>query len=257
MGQDTVTPTEAEIGGKVGEGKNGTFKRVKERFSMRKKKSDKKVECKEDKDTQNNGDVVVSVDKEGEQDTKKTSFVQKVIDFFSKKKKNKQEEPDDVKVEEVIDEVKDVPTEEPKEPSIREPDPSPTPSPPPPRPITPASKPPVAPRAAFLAGTGRPPSSATASQSRPISQLDVALKQFKESTMASRENLRISQQDLREVEQVVNSTVRQSSLSRNNSLRRSTGQGTTIPITLSNSLADLRQRDRENIAKDRASLCVN
>ena len=77
--------------------------------------------------------------------------------------------------------------------------------------------------------------------------------------MASRENLRSSQQDLREVEQSVNSAVRQISLSRNNSLRRSSGQGHTIPITLSNSLTDLRQKQiKETRAHmDRASLCVN
>merc|ERR1719318_2326062 len=38
----------------------------------------------------------------------------------------------------------------------------------------------------------RPPSSATTAQSRPVSQLDAALKQFKLSTAASRENLRSS-----------------------------------------------------------------
>jgi len=49
----------------------------------------------------------------------------------------------------------------------------------------------------------RPPSSATTTQSRPVSQLDVALKQFKLSTAASRENLRSSRVDISQVEEHV------------------------------------------------------
>ena len=53
----------------------------------------------------------------------------------------------------------------------------------------------------------RPPSSATTRQSRPVSQLDVALKQFKFSTAASRENLRSSRVDISQVEEQVKAMV--------------------------------------------------
>ena len=53
----------------------------------------------------------------------------------------------------------------------------------------------------------RPPSSATTAQSRPVSQLDVALKQFKLSTAASRENLRSSRVDISQVEEQVKAMV--------------------------------------------------
>jgi len=53
----------------------------------------------------------------------------------------------------------------------------------------------------------RPPSSATSTQSRPVSQLDAALKQFKVSTAASRENLRSSRVDISPVEEKVKTLV--------------------------------------------------
>merc|ERR1712128_383343 len=53
----------------------------------------------------------------------------------------------------------------------------------------------------------RPPSSATTAQSRPVSQLDSALKQFKLSTAASRENLRSSRVDISQVEEQVKAMV--------------------------------------------------
>merc|ERR1711997_99527 len=49
----------------------------------------------------------------------------------------------------------------------------------------------------------RLPSSATTTHTRPMSQLDEALKQFKLSTAASRENLRNSRQDLHQMEEQV------------------------------------------------------
>jgi len=53
----------------------------------------------------------------------------------------------------------------------------------------------------------RIPPSATSTQSRPVSQLDAALKQFKVSTAASRENLRISRVDLEKMEDTVRNIV--------------------------------------------------
>ena len=53
----------------------------------------------------------------------------------------------------------------------------------------------------------RPPCSATTAQSRPVSQLDAALKQFKLSTAASRENLRGSRVDISQVEEQVKTMV--------------------------------------------------
>jgi len=56
--------------------------------------------------------------------------------------------------------------------------------------------------------TGRRiPPSATSTQSRPVSQLDAALKQFKVSTAASRENLRSSRVDLEKMEDTVRNIV--------------------------------------------------
>ena len=55
----------------------------------------------------------------------------------------------------------------------------------------------------FLSAGRRLPSSATTSHTRPMSQLDEALKQFKLSTAASRENIRNSRQDLSQMEEQV------------------------------------------------------
>eukprot|EP00092_Neocalanus_flemingeri_P076532 GFUD01094947.1.p1 GENE.GFUD01094947.1~~GFUD01094947.1.p1 ORF type:complete len:274 (+),score=122.97 GFUD01094947.1:43-864(+) len=53
----------------------------------------------------------------------------------------------------------------------------------------------------------RPPCSATTAHSRPVSSLDAALKQFKLSTAASRENLRSSKVDISQVEEQVKAMV--------------------------------------------------
>merc|ERR1712203_767447 len=100
-------------------------------------------------------------------------------------------------------------------------------------------------------GPGRPPihprtttpSSATANVSRPVSDLDSALRQFKLSTAESRESLRTlgSRQDLTQVEERVREAVGKSlSRSRQGSLRRAANGATSIPITLSVSLQELR-----------------
>merc|ERR1719186_874232 len=67
-------------------------------------------------------------------------------------------------------------------------------------PVISASRPP-------LPTMRRPPCSATTAQSRPVSQLDSALKQFKLSTAASRENLRSSRVDISQVEEQVKAMV--------------------------------------------------
>ena len=67
-------------------------------------------------------------------------------------------------------------------------------------PIVSSSRPP-------LPSMRRPPSSATTAQSRPVSQLDAALKQFRLSTAASRENLRSSKVDISQVEEQVKTMV--------------------------------------------------
>merc|ERR1712013_393598 len=67
-------------------------------------------------------------------------------------------------------------------------------------PIVSSSRPP-------LPSLRRPPSSATTAQSRPVSQLDAALKQFRLSTAASRENLRSSKVDISQVEEQVKTMV--------------------------------------------------
>jgi len=87
------------------------------------------------------------------------------------------------------------------------------------------------------------PSSATANVSRPVSDLDSALRQFKLSTAESRESLRTlgSRQDLTQVEERVREAVGKSlSRSRQGSLRRAANGATSIPITLSVSLQELR-----------------
>jgi len=101
-------------------------------------------------------------------------------------------------------------------------------------------------------GPGRPPihprtttpSSATANVSRPVSDLDSALRQFKLSTAESRESLRTlgSRQDLTQVEERVREAVGKN-LSRQGSLRRGTNGTTSIPITLSISLQELRAKE--------------
>merc|ERR1719318_1128046 len=53
----------------------------------------------------------------------------------------------------------------------------------------------------------RPPSSATTARSRPVSELDATLRQFKLSTAASRENLMSSRVDISQVEEQVKAMV--------------------------------------------------
>jgi hypothetical protein len=58
-----------------------------------------------------------------------------------------------------------------------------------------------------LPSTRKPPSSESTAHTRPVRQLDTALKQFKVSTTASRENLRSSRVDISQVEDQVKTMV--------------------------------------------------
>merc|ERR1719317_955113 len=64
------------------------------------------------------------------------------------------------------------------------------------RPIPSSGRPP-------LPVTRRHPASASCTMSRPVTELDIALKQFRLSTAASRENLRNSRLDISQMEQQV------------------------------------------------------
>lgn len=88
-----------------------------------------------------------------------------------------------------------------------------------------------------LPGPGRRlPSSATTSHTRPMSQLDEALKQFKLSTAASRENLRNSRQNLSQMEEQVKVQLRSRPATPVIGLRAHQPDN-----KLSSSLSDLRQ----------------
>jgi len=198
--------------------KSGTLDRVKERLSMRKNKKAKVEEPVKDNDdiakSENNSsrkdsniDNNEAVGDQPEQETKdekvKTeTFLQRLLRLFrSKKKKNKDgndaedeangEHVDEEKCEvDLSDEDKEVLAicgEDKNEPQT-------VPS------IT-TTKPP-------LPVSRRLPSSATTAHTRPMSQLDDALKQFKLSTAASRENLRNSRQDLNQMEEQVKVAIR-------------------------------------------------
>jgi len=87
-----------------------------------------------------------------------------------------------------------------------------------------------------LPGGRRLPCSATTSHTRPMSQLDEALKQFKLSTAASRENIRNSRQDLSQMEEQVKVQLRSRPATPVLSLRPQ-----QLDVKLSSSLSDLRQ----------------
>jgi len=212
---------------------SNVFVRVKERLSTRSKKKQKKDKIIEDgtnetsvkendipKDeelnTENESDTTNNVLQDKEEETKpnkEENIFQKLLrrfSFRSKKKKeefiavkedNSEHENEDIsKVDSNKDDTKSLSsvdeelsalckenTEEPQEttPSV---------------PAISSSRPP-------LPTTRRPPSSATTAQSRPVSQLDAALKQFRLSTAASRENLRSSRVDISQVEEQVKTMV--------------------------------------------------
>ena len=214
------------------EKKENVFERVKERLSMRSKKKIKEVhEFPHDKEVKKQHQIQKEQTNETandkEQETGKTDPEKKKkeenifqrllkrLSFRSKKKKVRNattsEEEGDKNIEEAgADEDPDLQNETKSlsETSIandmeisalcrddnEEKETSPS------IPVMSSSRPP-------LPTIRRPPCSATTAQSRPVSQLDAALKQFKLSTAASRENLRSSRVDIFQVEEQVKAMV--------------------------------------------------
>jgi len=94
----------------------------------------------------------------------------------------------------------------------------------------------------------RPPASASSTLSRPVTQLDSALKQFRLSTAASRENLRNSRVDISQVEQQVKTMVTSRPSTPSTGGRRSRAPPENVYLTeqwakLSASLTDLRKKE--------------
>merc|ERR1712128_288845 len=227
-----------EIGevGKEEKPTENVFVRVKERLSKRYKKKKKeikpidhnkeslnengleekevKMECKSDiKITSAAAESEENGETSQPQQEKQENFFKRIFKRFPSRSKKKKEKSDSSKNDDTIDVEKDAnqdkdmkhdddikslssvdedleisalckdDTDEPAEtsPSV---------------PIMSSNRPP-------LPSMRRPPSSATTAQSRPVSQLDAALKQFKLSTAASRENLRGSRVDISQVEEQV------------------------------------------------------
>merc|ERR1712198_417463 len=206
--------------------KSSTLTRVKERFSTRKTKKQKNEKSEEKINDTNvtvtenndkNADTEAIVDHPEQEDTKdkkdekekSETFIQRLLNLFRSKKKNgnkdkdkdktdtNEEEPkveDEIvqKEQELTDEDKEVlaicgdEKEEPVSPSV---------------PTITTTKPP-------LPVSRRVPVSATTAHTRLISSLDEALKQFKMSTAASRENLRNSRQNLDQMEEQVKVMIR-------------------------------------------------
>jgi len=213
------------------EKKENVLERVKERLSMRSKKKKKEVnESPREKEVEKDPKVAEEeingntddkkqeiVEKDPEKKKKEENIFQRLIrrlSFRSKKKKEKSttatsDEVNDKEAEDADEETdKQNDTKSLSETSIandmeisalcgdesEEKETSPS------IPVISASRPP-------LPTMRRPPCSATTAQSRPVSQLDSALKQFKLSTAASRENLRSSRVDISQVEEQVKAMV--------------------------------------------------
>jgi len=218
------------------EKKENVFHRVKERLSMRSRKKQEEKESQEQKVVES--DKLTNDDKaevknqettliEPEKKNKEENIFRKLIrrlSFRSKKKKGKNTvmKSDEVENEEIND-ANEEPETDPKIKSapakldetdndmkslsdksddedmeIRAlcKDDNEEKESPPSIPVISTGRPP-------LPNVRRPPISATTAQSRPVSQLDAALKQFKLSTAASRENLRSSRVDISQVEEQV------------------------------------------------------
>lgn len=224
--------------------KVGTLQRVKERLSTRKKKSQdvekddsNNVNGKTDsepveEDTEENlkdvGEISDENNSTGKDKEKTESFLRRLLNLFRSRKKSKSPgaaDEEDTKSEDKADssELSD----EDKEilaicgDDKVESEPSPT------IPSITTTKPP-------LPVSRRVPASATTAHTRPMSQLDDALKQFKLSTAASRENLRNSRQDLNQMEEHVKVMIRSRPATPLLSLRASQDQGIKISSSLTN-----------------------
>ena len=198
--------------------KSTTLQRVKERLSFRKNKnstaklaSSSDIDNKELKTDNNEEEATPEIEtkKETAIEVKRETFIQRLLKLFRKRKANTVENTDilDKPQQDLSEEDRevleicgnDIDSEE-KCSAVPK--------------IT-TTKPPLPGKEAFaktackmtcipvmIVGR-RLPSSATTAHTRPISQLDDALKQFKLSTAASRENLRNSRQDLNQMEEQV------------------------------------------------------
>merc|ERR1712106_1041189 len=231
-----------EIGdvGKEEKPKANAFVRVKERLSKRSKKKKKeikpidhdkeslnengleekevKMECKSDiKITSATAESEENGETSQPQQEKQENFFKRIFKRFSSRSKQKKEKSDSSKNDDTIDVKKDAnqdkdmkqdddikslsSVDEDLEISALCKDDTDEPA------ETSPSVPIMSSNSLPLPSMRRPPSSATTAQSRPVSQLDAALKQFKLSTAASRENLRGSSVDISQVEEQVKAMV--------------------------------------------------
>jgi len=218
------------------EKKENLFHRVKERLSMRSRKKQEVKESEEakfvvesdkiidnDKSDENKQEIPLT---EPEKKEKDENFFRKLIrrlSFRSKKKKEKNQVTNDEALSKEVNYANEQPETDSETKSLHEKsdekdndmnsvsdksddedmeiralckDDNEEKETPPSIPVISTGRPP-------LPNVRRPPSSATTAQSRPVSQLDAALKQFKLSTAASRENLRSSRVDISQVEEQV------------------------------------------------------
>lgn len=217
--------------------KSSTLVRVKERLSMRKnKKSKDKSNDSSDKKSSKDEKLPKTEanepeEKLKEENVKTETFVQRILKLFRSKKKQKtSDENPESKVEAGEDSKSDCDiSDEDKEILAITGDKDETDTPAPTIPQITTTKPP-------LPVGRRLPSSATTSHTRPMSQLDDALKQFRMSTAASRENLRNSRQNLDQMEEQVKVMIRSRPATPLLSLRREEDSSKQI----SSSLQDLR-----------------
>jgi len=218
--------------------KTSTLVRVKERLSMRKnKKSKEKSNDSTDKKSLKDEKLPKTEANDPEENLKEEAvktetFVQRILKLFRSKKKQKtSEEGPESKVETADDSKSDCDiSDEDKEILAITGDKDETDTPAPTIPQITTTKPP-------LPVGRRLPSSATTSHTRPMSQLDDALKQFRMSTAASRENLRNSRQNLDQMEEQVKVMIRSRPATPLLSLRRETEDSNK---QISSSLQDLR-----------------
>jgi len=182
------------------------FSKVKESFALKSKKEDKDKEVHQKQKDSDNETQTIEKNKYEEEEEKEnaTNFLRNFCCFSCRKKKlqsvkpkvssNDGESQDNMLEEETknvsklstaedLKPISNYPKEE-KETIIAS------------SPISSSGRPP-------LPATRRHPASASCTMSRPVTELDIALKQFRLSTAASRENLRNSRLDISQMEQQV------------------------------------------------------
>lgn len=223
---------------KEGEASDNIFGRVKERLSLRSRKKNKEVKYTEADNVKEDGIITEKLDDQSnkqhsditnsknqekeatimEKKKKKENIIERLLKMFSFGSKKKLEnnsvtgdtegdngkeeiEPNmDKKLQDDMKHCSSTSLDADMEISAACRDNNEDPGPSPSTPVISSSRPP-------LPSTRKPPSSATTAHTRPASQLDAALKQFKLSTAASRENLRSSRVDISQVEDQVRTMV--------------------------------------------------